>query len=111
MALCDRNRQVVLREDSANVSRHVVRPLVVVFKPRRAVRYQTNHEAFQILAYRWVGILAEDQRCAGMMDEYVSQPSMNLRAAHDIAYAVGDCVSTASVSDNGKRLLCDHKNL
>lgn len=104
----DRDRQAVLGQDSANVGRHIIRPFVVVFEPWRTIRYQTCHEGLQVMANRRIGVLAKDERGAGMMHEYMHQTCGYTRFPHDAAYAVGDRVGSASSGSHGKRVLCHH---
>src|SRR5690606_8033001 len=67
----DRQVEIRLRQDAADVRRHIVGTFRVVGEHRVAVRHQPGHECFQILANGRVCVLAQHQRRAGVADEHV----------------------------------------
>lgn len=56
---------------------HVIGPFIHVREHRVAIRYETHHEGLEIGTHCRVGVLAEDQRRAGVMDEDVADPGLD----------------------------------
>ena len=56
------------------MGRHIVGAFAVVSKRRIAVGHQIGGELFQIVANGRIGVLADDQRCARVVDEQVAEP-------------------------------------
>ena len=55
------------------MGRHIVGAFAVVLERGIAVGRQFRGEVFQIAADGWIGVLADDQRCAGVMDEQMAE--------------------------------------
>ena len=68
-AVHDGEAQVHVGEDGADVRRHVVRTLHAVLEQGVAVLHQARQEVLQVGAYVGVGVLAQDQGGAGVLDE------------------------------------------
>ena len=64
------------------MGRHVVRALVLVVKGPVAVRDQSREEGLQVMADRRIGVLADDQRGAGVLDEAMTETAADNRLAH-----------------------------
>src|SRR4051795_11376590 len=65
----DRERDRVLGEDGSNVGGHVVGALGGVAELGRAVGDETGEITLEVVADAGVGVLAEDQGGAGVMEE------------------------------------------
>lgn len=76
--------------------RHVVWSLVGMLEESVAVRHQSAHECLEIAAYTWVGILAEDQRGAGMMHEEMTEAGLDPAGAGLLSHRGGDVVGAAA---------------
>lgn len=68
-----RHRDRTLREDAANMRRHVVGPLVGVLENGIAFRNQPAHKALKVTSNDGIRIFAENERSARVMDEDVAQ--------------------------------------
>ena len=55
------------------MGRHIVGAFAVVDKRGIAVGHQAGREMFEIAAHGRIGIFADDQRCARVIHEYVTQ--------------------------------------
>lgn len=66
-------RDRALRENAANMSWHVVGAFVGVLEDGIAFGHQAAHKPLEVSANHRIGIFAEDERCAGVMNEDVAQ--------------------------------------
>ena len=68
------NHQARGGEDRAHVRRHVVGSFVGVVEEAVAVGDEARHERLEVAAHRRVGVLAQDQRGAGVVAVDVAEP-------------------------------------
>jgi len=92
----DRDHQRRQREDRSNVGWHVVRALRVMTVRGITVGYQTGREVFQVTANRRIRILADDQRCARMVDEQVTKTLDDPRSFDNLLNLTRDLVGSAA---------------
>ena len=88
----DRDAEGGLGQDRADVRGHVVGAFEVVDELRIAVRHEPFGEVFEIPPYGRVGVLADDQRRAGVLDEEIAQSTVDARSADDLLDLPGDLV-------------------
>ena len=91
----DRDRQRGEGQDRPDVRGHVVRPFAVVDVGGIAVRRQPRRVTLQVAPDGRVGVLADDQRRARVMDEHVAEALVDARAFHDLLHLSGDLVGPA----------------
>ena len=72
LAVFDGDRERGQRQDRPDVGRHVVGSFAVVPEGWIAVGHQFGGELFQIVTNGRIGVLADDERCAGVVNEDVS---------------------------------------
>ncbi len=87
---------------------HVVVALVDVPEQRRSVGHQVDHEAFQVTAHSGVGVLAKDERGAGMFDENMAQAGDDVGGGNHFLYILGDVVSAAPGGEQVELFLISH---
>ena len=104
----DRQRQLDLREDGPDVGGHVVRSLVAVLEEPIAVGDQSGHEGVEVAPHGRVGVFAENQGCAGVMDEDVTESDPDSRGPNLLLDAPGDVVGAPAMRGDRERLLQDH---
>jgi hypothetical protein len=92
----DGDRQRRQREDRTNVRCHVVRALGVMAVRGITVGHQLGRELFQVTANRRIRVLADDQRCARMVDEEVTETLVNPRSFDSLLNLSRDLVSSAA---------------
>src|SRR3954451_3494990 len=111
----DRDAERGLSEDGPDVRGHVVGALEVVDEPRIAVRDQPRGEVLEIPPYGRVGVLADDQRRARVLDEDVAQAALNSRSRDDLLDLPGDLIGRPAATgldcqgltvDHGRDLAC-----
>lgn len=68
-----RQGQAGIREDGADMRRHVVRTLRPVLEQWIPVRHQARHKAIQVGSHIRIGILTQNQRSARMVHKKVAQ--------------------------------------
>src|SRR5690606_20377698 len=103
-----RDRDRALREHRSDVRWHVVGPLFVVLEVGVTVGNQAAKEALEIASHRRVGVLAQDQRGAGVLQEAVAQSLAHERRAHDAIDLGGDVLGAALASWQGELDAVDH---
>ena len=108
MPAADRQGHLHLGQNGAYVRRHVVRPFLGMVIDRVTVGDQACHELFQVAAYTGVGILADDQRGAGVLQEQVAQPGLDAGVTDDGLHLPGNVVGAASTRVLSNGLLMDH---
>ena len=91
-AFIDRDAKGGLSEDRPDVRGHVVGTFEVVDELRIAVRHQPRGEVFEIPPYGRVGVLADDQRRTGVLDEDVAQSASIPDRRDDLLDLPGDLV-------------------
>ena len=72
---------------------HIVGALEIVHELRISVGDQSRGEDFEVAADGRIGILADDQRRARVLQEDVAQTSFDSRSADDFLDGPGDLVS------------------
>ena len=72
LAVAYRQVETAVREDAADMGGHVIASLGIMAKDGIAVPDQATEKGFEIATHRRVGVLAQDQRGAGVLDEYVA---------------------------------------
>src|SRR6185369_5776970 len=105
----DRNGQAVRGQHRADMCGHVVRTFGVMEISRVTVWSQTRENGLQITAYVDIGILAEDQRCAGMLEEKRTNAFADAAVFEGAPDLCGDVDSAAAVGAKFKRFLFDHE--
>lgn len=68
----NRDGQTGLGQHATHMSGHIIGAFGGMLEEGIAVGNQTGHKAFQIAAYRGIGIFTEHQGGAGVMDEYLA---------------------------------------
>ena len=87
---------------------YIVRPLQGVAKQRIAVWDQSRGESLQILANAGVGVFANDERGAGVVDEDVADPPLDSSRPHDPLHVIGDLKRAAAWGLDPKTLRVRH---
>ena len=77
---------------------HVVGTLEVVDEPGSPSGHEPRGEVFEIPPYGRVGVLADDQRRAGVLDEDIAQPALIPRSRDDLLDLPGDLVGRTAAS-------------
>ncbi len=80
--------------------RHVVRPFVVVNVGGVAVRRKPREHGFQVAANIRVGVLAKNERGAGVLQEHMTEPGADAAAGHETADLIGDLGGPAAAGGN-----------
>lgn len=73
-----------------------------------AVRGQLRHKGFQVAAHDRIGIFAQHQRCACMMDKDVTQTGNNPRMRRNSLYLGRNINSTPATGVNADVFLVSH---
>ena len=105
----DRHRQARMRQDTSDMSRHVVRALGRVDETRITIGREVTHERLHIAENIRVGIFAEHQRCAGVNAEQMTQADMRASRRHGERDLRGDLVGAPAPSLYNKLCLI-HQN-
>ena len=102
-AVPQRDREIGLGEHRSHVGRHIVRPFGRVPEQAIAVRHQPVQVGVQIAQHLGVGVLADDERSAGVGDEDVTKPGAAGGLAGHRGDGVGDfvCATPAGVDLEG----------
>ena len=90
-----------------DMRRHVVQALCVMLEDRVAVGYCASEPALQVVAHGRVGILAKQQRAAGMRREDVRDTGQHMAACHHLADLGRDLAEAAPARVHGETLLRD----
>src|SRR5690348_9420132 len=96
LAAMHRHGQVDAGEDGADMRRHVVGAFRVVFEQRIAVGDHAGEPALQIVAHAGVGVLAKQQRAAGMRGENVRHANLHVAGGHRIGNSGSDVAEAAA---------------
>ena len=76
---------------------HVVRSLVAVLEEPIAVGDQSRHEGIEVAPHGRVGVFAENQGCAGVMDEDMTESDPDPRGLNLLLDAPGDVVGAPAM--------------
>ena len=71
-AVAYRQVEAAVREDAADMGRHVIVTLSVMAKDRIAVSDQTAQKGFEVAAHHRIGVLAQHERGAGVLYEHMA---------------------------------------
>ncbi len=71
----DRYLQVVVSKNAADMSRHIIRALGDVTKTRIPIGYQVGHKPLEIATNCRIGVLAQHQGSARMLQEDMTKPA------------------------------------
>lgn len=107
-AIDDGNRQRIRCQHRAGVRGHVVRPLGVVAVGRVGVGCQPCEQGFQIDAYRRVGVFAQDERGARMLQENAAQALPDSARGNHALDLARDIERAAPAGVEAERVLFDH---
>ena len=108
-SVCDRQIQVVLRQDASDVRRHVVRPLVDMGEHWVAVGNLSTHESFKVSANGRVCVFTQYQRSAGMAQKDMAQTGMNAGILNDALDFSGEVNGAPPAGADTEFLLTDHR--
>lgn len=89
-------------ESHANMRGHVIRPLVSVHKVRSVLGNEMIKKGMQVGPRARIGILHDDQTCAGVPDKDGCCSRRNSRFSNDVLNLAGDLVSSFSGRADGK---------
>ena len=90
--------------------RHVVRPLGVVAVGGIAVGREPREDRFEVAPHVGVGVLAQDERRAGVLQEHGAHAGADAARRHHAGDFRGNLHRAAAPGVKGKRLLFDHKD-
>lgn len=90
------------------MSWHIIRAFIRMPKHAVPIRSDFPHEGFKIGAHRRVCVLAQDQRGAGVVYEYLTDALLDARAANDLGDFVRNIRSPASRCAESKLPLVNH---
>src|SRR4051794_3042730 len=88
--LGDRDRDRGRRQDRPDMRGHVVWPFGGVSEDGVPVGDQPGEVAFEVGTDARIGVLADDQRGAGVVDEHRAEPASDARLADDARDLAGD---------------------
>ncbi len=106
----DRYLQVVVSKNAADMSRHIIRALGDVTKTLIPIGYQVGHKPLQVATNRRIGVLAQHQGSARMLQEDMTKPRINTGAPHGGRHVSRDIIGTAPVRRNIENFLPEHGN-
>jgi len=92
------------------MGRHIVGTFGCMDKQRVSVGNQSSHEGLEITPHVGIGVFAEDQRSAGVMDEDVTEALVHSRADDQILNLPGDFVAAPASGRDLTGVLFDHAN-
>jgi hypothetical protein len=90
------------------VRRHVIGAFVSVLKHAVAIGHNLFHERFQVRAHGRVGILAQYQRRAGVVNENLADALFDTGALNGFINLAADVESSAASGRHLKLLLINH---
>ncbi len=96
----ERHSQIGCGQNRANVCRHVIGPLSVVFETRITVSNQVRNKSLDVAQYARIRILADDQTSARVSTEDVTQAGVDAGFCDDRCDLPGDFVDAAAVCRN-----------
>ena len=88
--------------------RHVVVAFGVVREDAIAIGNEPRHERLEIATYARVGVLANDQRRAGVLDEHGREPGARAARLHDRRDLIGDVVRAAAACRDRELAAVNH---
>ena len=93
----------------ADMGGHVVRPFSGMREQRITVRHQPLHELLKVRSHIRIGILAQYQRGAGVLQENVTKAGVDTRLSHLLLYGISNRIAAAPRSSYLQRMLIDHQ--
>jgi hypothetical protein len=90
------------------VSRHIIGTFVCVLKHAVTVGHYSLHESFQVRAHGRVSILAQYQRCAGVVNENLADALFDTGTLNGFINQAADVESSAATGRKLKLLLINH---
>ena len=102
--------EIAVREDAADVGRHVIAALGIMAKDGIAVPDHARQKGFEIAAHRRIGVLAQHQRGAGVLQEHVAQTGMVAGLPHKLFKPAGDLCRPPAGCPHCETVLNDHEN-
>ena len=88
---------------------HVVVPFRCVTEDGVAIGNQSREVAFEVATYAGVGVFAQDQRSARVVQEDVAKPGRRWQLADDPTHLAGDLVRAPTPGWNNDRFSSDHE--
>ena len=90
------------------MGRHIIRAFEGMFEDRIAIRNQSCEQAFEVAADTGVGILADDQRGAGVLHENVTEAVLYAGGTHCGGYLGGNVIGATPARPLVKGFLMGH---
>mgnify|MGYP001815464522 CR=1 FL=1 len=107
-ATTHRHSDVRLRQDAANVRRHVVRTFGSMNVNRVAIRHLPGHEGLKILQHGGVRIFAEHQGCARVTNEDLAKAGRDTGIPNDILHITAEFVASSALCTDLELVLRNH---
>jgi len=99
-AFPDGDGEFAASENGANVGGHIIGTFHAVGVGWVAVRRKLADEVFQVPADVWIGILSNQQGCAGVSEEHMAQPNGNATLGYHVLQLLTDFVKSSARRGN-----------
>ena len=99
------------RDDRANVGRHIVWPFQRMREQGITVWYPAREEPFQVTSHAGIGVLAKNQRCAGVVNENRTEAPFGPRGSYHPFNGVCELVRASAGCGKGEALLGEHESV